>query len=103
MSLSVSALLRLAGTSPAFQAVSIVGGTFILEDAATVLAAMGVQDGRIWWPVALGSLYLGIVLGDAGLYGLGRLAAMWPPARRWRMTSSRRCRRAMIVPWASGG
>ncbi|MBE7210384.1 MAG: VTT domain-containing protein [Gluconacetobacter diazotrophicus] len=83
MSLSVSALLKLAGASPAFQAVAIVGGTFILEDAATVLAAMQVQDGRIWWPVALGSLYVGIVLGDAGLYGLGRLAGSWPAARRW--------------------
>lgn len=50
----------------------------MLEDAATVGAAMAVQDGRIALPVALVALYIGIVLGDLGLYGLGRLAALVP-------------------------
>ena len=45
-------------------------------------AAVEVQDGHIAMPVALVSLYLGIVLGDLGLYGLGRLASAVPWARR---------------------
>lgn len=80
--ISVVGLLKAAGAHPAFQAISIVVGTFILEDAATVLAAMQVQDGKIVWWLALGALYTGIVVGDIGLYGTGRLAAMWPWARR---------------------
>ena len=64
------------------QGLLILLGTFVLEDAATVLAAMDVQVGRVATGVALGALYAGIVLGDLGLYGLGRLAAMAPWARR---------------------
>ena len=81
-SLSVSGLFKAAGTHPLLQAVAIVLGTFVLEDAATVLAAMQVQDGKISWMVALAALYVGIVLGDLGLYGLGRLATVLPVARR---------------------
>ena len=83
MDLSVAELLREAGHDPALQAVAIVGGTFILEDAATIIAATEVGNGKIALGVALGALYLGIVLGDLGLYGLGRLAALFPWAQRW--------------------
>lgn len=69
--------------SPLMQAVVIIGGTFILEDAATILAAMQVSSGDIQLPVALGALYVGIVMGDMGLYGMGRLAAAWPWTERW--------------------
>ena len=64
------------------QGTLILLGTFVLEDAATVLAAMDVQVGRVATTVALGALYAGIVLGDLGLYGLGRLAALVPWVRR---------------------
>lgn len=83
MSGPVASLLLLAGKSPLLQAVAIILGTFILEDAATVAAAMQAQDGAIPISLALGSLYAGIVLGDLGLYGLGRLAARVPWFRRW--------------------
>ncbi|WP_428485430.1 DedA family protein [Rhodopila sp.] len=72
---SISSLLALAGHSPVFQAGAIIIGTFILEDAATVVAAMQVEQGVLPLPLALGALYVGIVLGDLGLYGLGRLSA----------------------------
>jgi membrane protein DedA with SNARE-associated domain len=71
----VASLLSLAGHSPLLQAVTIVLGTFVLEDAATVMAAMQAEQGDISMGVALGSLFVGIVLGDLGLYGLGRLSA----------------------------
>ncbi len=64
------------------QAVIIVSGTFILEDAATLLAAMQVASGALSLPLALGSLYAGIVLGDLGLYGLGWLSATHGWAKR---------------------
>ena len=75
--------LSLHGHDPAVQGVLILLGTFVLEDAATILAAMDVQVGQVTLAVALLSLYLGIVLGDLGLYGLGRLASATPWARRW--------------------
>ncbi|HEX3575397.1 MAG TPA: VTT domain-containing protein [Rhodopila sp.] len=75
---SISSLLALAGHSAWFQAAAIILGTFILEDAATVAAAMQVEDGSLPLWLALISLYAGIVLGDLGLYGLGRLSAHIP-------------------------
>src|ERR1700712_3999348 len=80
--LSVSGLLKAAGAHPLAQAGAIIFGTFILEDAATVLAAMQVQVGNIHLVTALLALYAGIVLGDLGLYGLGKLAASWPRINR---------------------
>lgn len=75
---SINSLLALAGHSPLFQACAIIIGTFILEDAATVMAAMQVESGALPMWLALTSLYAGIVLGDLGLYGLGRLSAQVP-------------------------
>lgn len=80
--------LALASLSPLGQAGLIVLATFVLEDAATVLAALQAQAGVVSEPLALGALYAGIVLGDLGLYGLGRLSGRvrWaarfvPPSR----------------------
>ena len=80
---SVASLFSLTGISPVLQAVMIVLATFVLEDAATVLAAMHAQSGGVSIPLALGSLYAGIVLGDLGLYALGRLSASVPFVSRW--------------------
>jgi membrane protein DedA with SNARE-associated domain len=71
---AVLAISAAAGQQPAVQALAIILGTFVLEDAATVLAAMRAQEGGISIPLALLSLYAGIVLGDLGLYALGRLS-----------------------------
>ncbi|WP_130731731.1 DedA family protein [Komagataeibacter xylinus] len=83
MPASLTAFLATAGASPLLQALAIIVGTFILEDAATILTAMQVRTGHVALWVALVALYIGIVVGDMGLYGMGRLAALWPPARRW--------------------
>jgi membrane protein DedA with SNARE-associated domain len=80
---AVAGLFALAGTNPLLQAVLIVLATFVLEDAATVLAAMHAAAGGLSVPLALGALYAGIVLGDLGLYGLGRLSASVPAVARW--------------------
>jgi membrane protein DedA with SNARE-associated domain len=71
-----------AAGSRVLQAGAIIIGTFILEDAATLLAAMQVASGAIALPLALGALYAGIILGDLGLYGLGRASNRSRLARR---------------------
>ena len=72
---SIASFLALAGHAPLFQALAIILATFILEDAATVLAAMQAEAGAVSVGLALVSLFVGIVLGDLGLYGLGRVSA----------------------------
>jgi membrane protein DedA with SNARE-associated domain len=95
---SIASLLALAGHSPLFQAAAIILGTFILEDAATVIAAMQAQDGALPVPLALGALYAGIILGDLGLYGLGRLSAHVP----WVAGHLPPHRQETIRAWISG-
>src|SRR3989338_4351690 len=53
----------------------IIIGTFILEDATTLLVGVLAADGFIGIPLSLVSLYLGIILGDFWLYWMGYLAA----------------------------
>ncbi len=79
---SLTSLLLWAGHVPALQALAVILGTFVLEDATTVGTAMAVQDHRMALPTGLLALYAGIVLGDLGLYGLGRLARSIGWARR---------------------
>lgn len=79
----IAMLLVLAGQHPLLQAGAIVFGTFILEDAATVIAALQAEYHGLSIGLALGALYVGIVLGDLGLYGLGRLSARLPWLSRW--------------------
>ncbi len=76
-------MLAWAGHSPALQFATIVLGTFVLEDAATLLAAIAVAEGAMAVPLALAALYAGIVLGDLGLYGLGRLSSRIAPLERF--------------------
>lgn len=82
--------LPVMAENPLAQAAIIILGTFILEDGATILTAIAVGNGAVSTPLALASLYVGIVTGDAGLYGLGRLAAFWPAASRWAPRNSDR-------------
>lgn len=95
---SITQLLALAGHSAVFQACAVIIGTFILEDAATVAAAMQVQQGALSMPLALSALYAGIVLGDLGLYGLGRLSAHVPRIARHLPPH----RQETIKAWISG-
>jgi membrane protein DedA with SNARE-associated domain len=95
---SIVALLAWAGHHPMLQAVAIVLGTFILEDAATVFAAMQAADGSLPAALALGALYVGVALGDFGLYGLGWLAAKVPWIARFLPPR----RKAVVRAWVDG-
>jgi membrane protein DedA with SNARE-associated domain len=95
---SIASLLAWAGHQPLLQATAIVLGTFILEDAATVVAAMQAGDGSLSAVLALASLYVGIALGDLGLYGLGWLAARLPLMARFLPPH----RKEVIRAWVDG-
>jgi len=91
-------LLHAAAGSKPLQAGTIIAGTFILEDAATLLAAMQVASGAISLPLALLALYAGIVLGDLGLYALGRASNR----NRWARRLVPKRRRNLGREWVSG-
>jgi membrane protein DedA with SNARE-associated domain len=95
---SITAILHFAAHQPMRQALAVIFATFILEDAATVIAAMEAQSGALSVPLGLASLYSGIVLGDIGLYGLGRLAGMVPLVQR--LLPPRRTE--VVRAWLSG-
>ncbi|ARW09198.1 DedA family protein [Acetobacter ascendens] len=75
--------LELTAAYPLAQVIIVILATFVLEDAATVITAIQVNLHTLSPITALVALYIGIVTGDVGLYGLGYLAARWKPAQRW--------------------
>lgn len=77
-------------TNPLFVFFGIVLSSFVLEDAAAVMAALVVASGHVSMPLALGSLFAGITLGDLGLFWVGRFAARHPWAQRWVATDRAR-------------
>ena len=66
----------LSPAHPWLVAAAIIAGTFVHEDLTTVATGVMVAGGSASIAVALPALYVGIVLGDMGLYGLGRLIAL---------------------------
>lgn len=81
--IDVGTIITTLTANPWLAAAAIVLATFISEDAATITAGSLAVGGLIPVPVALLSLYFGIVAGDAGLYGLGRMAQANGWAQRW--------------------
>jgi len=74
---------HLAEWMPLGKAAGFFLATFVLEDLAAIGAGLFLAAGAISWPVAFASCFLGIWLGDAGLYGLARLGG-----RKWFEQSS---------------
>jgi len=58
---------------PAWQAGVIFASTLVLEDVAAIGAGLLLATGVLSWPLAFGACFLGIWIGDAGLYGLARI------------------------------
>ncbi len=63
---------------PFWKAAGFFFATFILEDVAAIGAGLLLASGQISWPAAFLSCFLGIWLGDAGLYAIARIGG-----RRW--------------------
>jgi membrane protein DedA with SNARE-associated domain len=59
---------------PLWKAAGFFCATFVLEDAAAIGAGLLLAAGQIPWPAAFAACFLGIWLGDAGLYALARFA-----------------------------
>ncbi len=70
---------------PFYKAAGFFFATFVLEDAAAIGAGLLLAAGQISWPAAFTACFLGIWLGDAGLYALARIAG-----RAWFERSSLR-------------
>ena len=70
---------------PFCKAAGFFFATFVLEDAAAIGAGLLLAAGQISWPAAFTACFLGIWLGDAGLYALARFAG-----RAWFERSSLR-------------
>ncbi len=74
---------EIAGWMPLWKAAGFFLATFILEDAAAVGAGLLLATGAISWPAAFVSCFLGIWIGDVGLYSLARCGG-----RKWFEQSS---------------
>lgn len=59
---------------PLWKAAGFFFATFVLEDAAVVGAGLMLANDSLSWPAAFTACFLGIWLGDAGLYALARFA-----------------------------
>lgn len=69
-----TAYLLALGANPWAIALAIIATTFIVEDVATIGAALLAAEGIISPTLALSSLFIGIFAGDLTLYGLGSVA-----------------------------
>src|SRR5262245_18623232 len=70
---------------PFAKAASFFLATLLLEDVAAVGAGLLLATGGISWPTAFSACFLGIWMGDAGLYALARYGG-----RKWFERSSLR-------------
>lgn len=57
---------------------AIIACAFIFEDITTIVVGILAAEGYLGVPLALASLYVGILLGDAALYTLGWIARTHP-------------------------
>jgi len=56
----------------------IIIGSLFSEDATSIVIGILAADGALSIPIALSSLFIGIIIGDSGIYFLGRLASSYP-------------------------
>jgi membrane protein DedA with SNARE-associated domain len=79
--------------------IAIVGATFVSEDLTTVSVGLGIRDGLLPPLPALIACALGILIGDVGLWAIGRVAGRrvltWPAMRRLPLDSVR-----ALAAWA---
>src|SRR5271166_2584385 len=77
---------------PLWKAAGFFCATFVLEDAASIGAGLLLAAGQISWPAAFTACFLGIWLGDSGLYVLARFAG-----RQWFENSPLKNHAAKVV------
>jgi membrane protein DedA with SNARE-associated domain len=66
---------------------ALAAATFVSEDLACLSAGLLVYRGEVSASLAVAACVVGIVVGDAGLWAIGRgarsLASRWPDTHRW--------------------
>jgi membrane protein DedA with SNARE-associated domain len=79
-------------TSAWFQGTLIILSTFVLEDPTTIGCGLLVAEDAISFHTAFLALWIGIALGDMGLYGMGRF--LGPQTIRWGLLNEARLTQA---------
>lgn len=75
---TLSAFIGHQAGSTVLLSLAIVLCAFLLEDLTTIIVGILAAEGYLSIPLALGSLYVGIILGDTVLYTLGAIARTHP-------------------------
>lgn len=70
-------MIRAAAESPLLVVLAVAAATLVLEDVATAGSALLAAEGIIPVPAAILGLFIGITVGDLGLFAIGRLARHW--------------------------
>jgi len=83
LSVSLTNIIISSVAGGTFISLAIVLGVIFLEDTTVVVVGMLAADKILPISHALLSLYVGIVIGDVGLYCLGRLASTHPRLARY--------------------
>ncbi len=78
----MSDIVMSLGMNPIALVAAIILTTFVLEDAASIGAALLATAGALSAPLAMAALVVGIFAGDLGLYGLGYAARSQQWARK---------------------
>lgn len=74
----VAELITNALGHPVFLSIAIIISSLILEDPTIALVGVLASDGLISVPLALFSLYAGVIIGDIAFFSIGRYASMHP-------------------------
>ena len=77
-------LLQSVAGQPLLFAGLIILTTFVLEDLAITAAALITAQTDISFIVPLSALFIGIILGDIGLYALGKYTGHFPILQRFK-------------------
>ncbi len=70
-------MIKAAADNPLLVVFAVAVATLVLEDVATAGAALLAAEGIIPIPAAILGLFIGITIGDLGLFAIGRLAQRW--------------------------
>src|SRR6266498_3541307 len=66
-----------------FASTAIILLSFVSEDAATISSALSIFGGPVSWPLGFAACFIGIWLGDLGLYALARCLGRPILQRQW--------------------
>lgn len=94
---TISQLLDQSLHDPIFLSVLIILATFIMEDPVTIIVGSLIAEGKITFWTGVGPLFIGIFLGDLGLYLAGRFIKT---KFLWKRLSNVKINSYSLVFWA---